>query len=486
MEQDAPKEIEKLEVVFETYHQIFQDSFAGVMLTSKDGMIIEVNPSFEEQTGLKASDFIGRFHQDLMDEEIFEQSLELQVLKEEKPLTLVQKIYNGKEVLVNAIPIKNKKGEIIKVFSSILDVTILNRLKKEITQLELEHEEVSRQLEELKNNHTAIHSIVAYDMKMKKVIDRALRVSQHDSTVILYGESGVGKEVIVKLIHENSFRSDHPLIKVNCGAIPNELLESELFGYEPGAFTGASLKGKVGLFEQASKGTILLDEIGEIPLHLQVKLLRVLQEFEITRVGGIKPIKINARVIAATNQNLEDLIQQGAFREDLYYRLNIIPIHIPPLRERQNDIVPLTYHFINNIRLKYGINKIFSKEVIDSFQNYHWPGNVRELQNIVERLCIMIDKPIITAEDTRNEMKIHIHKEENPAEEQLGSNKIHFIRSNLKSLKEQMETYEKQIIHHTLKEYSSIRAAAKALDVDASTLSRKIQKHFKNKKIDRK
>ncbi|WP_268870141.1 sigma-54 interaction domain-containing protein [Neobacillus bataviensis] len=458
-------------------------SLTGVVITNNDGMIIEVNPAFEEQTGLTTNDYIDRLHRNLIVEEIIDQSAELQALKDEKPCTLVQKIYNGREVLVTAIPIKNKHGEIIKVVSHILNVTEPNQLKNEISQLEMEHDEVSRQLEDLKNNKKEINSIVAYDMNMKRVLERAKRVAQHDSTVLVYGESGVGKEVIVKLIHENSNRRDLPLIKVNCGAIPNELLESELFGYEPGAFTGASPKGKVGLFEQSSKGTILLDEIGEIPLHLQVKLLRVLQEFEITRVGGIKPIKIGTRVIAATNQNLEKLIQKGAFREDLYYRLNIIPIHIPPLRERHNDIVPLTYHFINNIRKKYGVNKIFSKEVLDNFQNYHWPGNVRELQNMVERLCIMVEKPIITAEDIKNEMKIKTANEKDGVETSLESVEITSNQLKFKPLKEQMMMYEKQIIERTLKDFPSIRTAAKALAIDASTLTRKIQKYFKNKKL---
>lgn len=477
MVKDAPSKLEKLEEIYETYQQMFQHSITGVVITDKEGRITEVNPAFKEQTGLSASDVVGRRHRDLIIEEIIDQTAELQVFKEGKPITQLTKLYNGKEVLVTAIPIKNKQEQIIKVISQMLDVTVLNHLKHEIFQLEQEHEEITQQLEELKSNKTAIHSIVAYDMKMKNVIDRALRVAQHDSTVILYGESGVGKEVLVKLIHENSNRSSQPLIKVNCGAIPNELLESELFGYEPGAFTGASPKGKVGLFEQAAKGTILLDEIGEIPLHLQVKLLRVLQEFEITRVGGTKPIKIDTRVIAATNQNLEDLIKKGGFRKDLYYRLNIIPIHIPPLRERPNDIVPLTYHFIHNIRQKYGVNKIFSKEVMDSFKHYHWPGNVRELQNIVERLCIMIEKPIITAEDIRNELFIQQHKEKTQTEPQRESDNIITEPNNLKSLKEQMEHYEKQLIDRALKNYPSIRAAAKALEVDASTLSRKVQKY---------
>ncbi|WP_423798366.1 sigma-54 interaction domain-containing protein [Neobacillus sp. SAB-20_R2A] len=477
MVSDAPCELAKLEEIYETYQQMFLHSITGVVITDKEGRITEVNPAFKEQTGLSVSDVVGRRHRDLIIEEIIDQTAELQVFKEGKPITQLTKLYNGKEVLVTAIPIKNKQGQIIKVVSQMLDVTVLNQLKHEIFQLEQEHEEITQQLEELKSNKTAIHSIVAYDLKMKKVIDRALRVAQHDSTVILYGESGVGKEVVVKLIHENSKRSSQPLIKVNCGAIPNDLLESELFGYEPGAFTGASPKGKVGLFEQAAKGTILLDEIGEIPLHLQVKLLRVLQEFEITRVGGTKPIKIDTRVIAATNQNLEDLIKKGGFREDLYYRLNIIPIHIPPLRERPNDIVPLTYHFIHNIRQKYGVNKIFSKEVLASFLQYHWPGNVRELQNIVERLCIMIEKPIITADDIRNELFTQTNKEKTQSEPPNESGEINPTTDNVRSLKEQMELFEKQVIDRALKQYPSIRAAAKALDVDASTLSRKVQKY---------
>lgn len=477
-DQDAQISIDKLKDTYETYKQMIEHSFEGIAITDAAGMITYLNPSYEKHTGLKANEYIGCYHHDLIDKEVIDQSGELKVLQTCKAQAVVQKVFTGRTVLVSAIPIKDYYGKLKKVISSIMDLTRLNQLEQEIVNLERKNEEVSKQLEEIKNKQATLSSIVAYDAKMKSVVERALRVAQLDSVVLIQGESGVGKEVIVKLIHENSNRSDEPFIKVNCGAIPNELLESELFGYEPGAFTGAHKDGKIGLFEQAAGGTILLDEIGDMPLHLQVKLLRALQEFEMTRVGGVTPIKIKARVIAATNQRLADSVKDGEFREDLFYRLNIIPIHVPPLRERQNDIVPLTYHFINELREKYGVNKIFSKEALQLLQNYHWPGNVRELQNIVERLCMMVMEPIVNEEDIKKEVGIYLDGERAESNRQVQAETVQPILANEQSLKKLVEHYEKGVIREALEKYPSIRSAAKGLKVDPSTLSRKVQRYF--------
>jgi transcriptional regulator with PAS, ATPase and Fis domain len=301
---------------------------------------------------------------------------------------------------------------------------------------------------------------------MKKVFDFAARVAQVDSTVLITGESGSGKEIVAKTIHKLSKRKDGPLIQINCGAIPENLLESELFGYEPGAFTGASKEGKLGMFELAENGTLFLDEIGELPLNLQVKLLRVLQEREIVRVGGIKPKKINVRIIAATNKDLEKMVEKGMFREDLYYRLNVVRIKIPPLRERKTDIPPLIQHFLRKFNEKYEMNKKISPEVIERLIAYDWPGNVRELENLIERLVVIVIEDII-------ELK-HL-----PDYLQASINSDHFqvSVSGIIPLKKASEDLEKQLISKALQKYGSTRKAAQILEVDQATIVRKAKKY---------
>lgn len=225
----------------------------------------------------------------------------------------------------------------------------------------------------------------------------AAKISQSDASVCLFGESGTGKEVLATAIHYNSKRNKGPLIKINCAAIPETLIESELFGYENGAFTGAKTAGSQGKFELANGGTLFLDEIGEMPLSMQVKLLRALQEREITRIGGTKVIKLNFRLITATNRNLEEMVKEGTFREDLYYRINVIPLVIPPLRNRKGDIPLLVNHFLKQLNEQYNENKHFSKEAMDSLFNYSWPGNIRELKNIVERMDVFSETDEISA-----------------------------------------------------------------------------------------
>ncbi len=295
------------------------------------------------------------------------------------------------------------------------------------------------------------------------MIGLASKVAEVDSTVLITGESGVGKEVLASYIHANSKRSDKPFIKINCGAIPVTLLESEFFGYEKGAFTGASKEGKTGIFELAHNGTLFLDEIGEIPLPLQVKLLRVLQENEFLRVGGTKLIKVNVRIIGATNKDLEQEIKKGNFREDLFYRLNVVPIHIPSLRKRKEDILPLTLFFLKQFNEKYHKNKSISHEVIESFQNYNWAGNIRELQNIIERLVVLADSDHIDIADLPSIFRRHNVSE---------AITIHKIMP----LKQAISFVEKQLITMAKEKYSTTSKIAEVLGVDQSTISRKINK----------
>jgi DNA-binding NtrC family response regulator len=274
---------------------------------------------------------------------------------------------------------------------------LLFKIRKVEERLHLIHE--NEVLKEALKERNKPESIVYASEKMHEIMSLIVRVAKTDSTCMVHGESGVGKEIVANLLHELSDRKDEPLVKVNCSAIPDTLLESELFGYERGAFTGAYQK-KMGRFEIANKGTIFLDEIGDVPLSLQPKLLRVLQEREIERLGGLRPIKVDVRIIAATNKNLEEEVKQGRFREDLYYRLNIVRIEIPPLRERKEDIPLLFDFFVKKFNERHRKSiKGLSREARDVLIKYDYPGNVRELENIIERATVLARGEYLTRAD---------------------------------------------------------------------------------------
>lgn len=468
------KEKESLQELRNELNEVINSSFDGIVICDQDGIIIHQNPAYEQITGLLVSDCIGRSLKELEDEDVIDVSASLKALKENKEVTIIQKINTGATVLVSAVPIRNKNGEIKKVVNNVRDLTQLNTLESEIRKLEQKNQQIHQELALLKEQNDPKFSLIAHSDIMKDVLDRALRVAHIDSGVLVQGDSGVGKEKIVELIHRHSFRKDYPLIKINCGAIPESLLESELFGYESGSFTGANHKGKAGLFEAANHGIIFLDEIGEMPLQLQVKLLRVLQEHEITRIGGTKPIPVDIRIIAATHRDLSVMIKKGQFREDLYYRLNVIPIKVPSLKERKEDIIPLIYHFLNGINHKYGINRKFLKDALHAFTNYDWPGNVRELQNLVERITLMSLSPKIGLDDLQKELRFF----DNP---QFSAKLLQPTSASngayVEPLKDRVEAFETEMIIDAINSFPSIRKAATALKVDQSTLVRKMQKY---------
>ncbi len=340
------------------------------------------------------------------------------------------------------------------------------QIKKVIEKKTLKSENVVLK-EQLKKTYR-FDTIIGKSHKMEMVFRLIEKVADSDSTIIIYGESGVGKELIARAIHYNSHRSSYPLVPVNCGAIPEELLESELFGHEKGAFTGAH-KSRVGRFELASNGTIFLDEIGDMSPNLQVKILRVLQEHEFERVGGVKPIKANIRVIAATHRELEKEVAKGRFREDLYYRLNVIPITVPPLRERKNDLPLLVSYFIDMFNRDKGkeISGI-SEGVLECFLRYNWPGNVRELQNMIERLVILRGSGEIAMEDLPEKLLIEgDQKSDHPVA----------LPEDGASFNTMVTSYEKHLILHALKQTSGVKnKAAKLLNMNRTTLVEKMKK----------
>ena len=314
--------------------------------------------------------------------------------------------------------------------------------------------------------------IITKSQAMLNIVKLINQVAPLDCTVLLLGESGVGKEVIAKLIHESSSVKNGPFVKVNCGAIPEALLESEFFGYDSGAFTGANKEGKLGKFELAHNGTILLDEIGDLPFHLQVKLLRVLQEREVVRIGSNVTRSVNVRLIASTNKNLKEMVQQGNFREDLFYRLNVVPLWIPPLRDRREDIMPLIGHFKRKFNAKYGIERNCSMEVTKVLQTYDWPGNVRELENTVERLYVM---PEFGTEISADILMKH-YLNSNWQQQADGFVSVH----KLGPLKQAVEEVEKKMINLAIEKYGTAKNAAASLGIDESTISRKLKNFTEN------
>ncbi|WP_255433804.1 sigma-54-dependent Fis family transcriptional regulator [Brevibacillus sp. LEMMJ03] len=436
---------------------VLESSYDAILITDDQGNIIKANHSFLRILGLE---YIPKCYESLVGD-TFESSIVSAVLANQQTVTVMERNKKNQNLLmITGTPVIDMEGKVYRVVITIQNVTEIDNLRREL-------DEARRHLSQLQGEKNSSHHLIATSPGMKRVIQMVEQIAKVDSTVLILGESGVGKEEISKLIHQYSDRKDKPFVKVNCGAIPEQLLESELFGYEQGAFTGANKGGKTGLFESANKGTIFLDEIGELPLLLQVKLLRVLQEKEITRVGGVKPRKIDVRIIAATNRDLKELVEKGEFRKDLYYRLNVVPIHVPPLRERVEDIPLLLGMFQQRFSQQYGIEKFFSPKAVQALIHYRWPGNVRELANVVERLIVMTAGPTIEWKDVKMVLE----------EEAIGDENSFVYVSGIMPLKEAIDEVEKQLLTKALRMYKNTRRTAEILKVDQSTIVRKLKKY---------
>lgn len=477
----------------DTIFQIADTLSDGMYLADKNNVIISVNKSYTKITGLQPNQVIGKNIQEVLNKKYLNNEyLMLQgdyfleytdtpkenidkphisqkpyaisgmVLKEKKELSLIGAIDTNnvrRTVIFKGKPYFDETGEITHVLVIIREIGAFSELIQKLLDAEKKNKKYLNELIHLRNN-LLNENLIAKDSAMEKVLQLINHVSKTDATVLITGETGVGKEVIAQEIYKKSNRNKQPYIKVNCAAIPESLIESELFGYEKGAFTGANKKEKLGYFEIAQGGTLLLDEIGELPIKMQSKLLRVLQEKEITRIGGITPIHLDVRILAATNQNLKTQIEKGLFREDLYYRLNVIPIEVPPLRKRKTDIALLAYKFLNKYNKKYNRHKVFEETALHFLENYSWPGNVRELQNTIERLVIIGDSNII---------------ERNNVASILGSNTYEYsiIENQEITLKEATDIIEKTLIERALKKHKSSRKAASVLGITQPTVVRK-------------
>jgi PAS domain S-box-containing protein len=471
-------EYENMVTELETYKKInkeltaiFESSYDGLYITDGKANTLRVNKAYERISGLQADDLIGRNMHELVKEGFFNQSATLEVLKVKEPVTLMQEISNQsgkKKVIVTGNPIfDEEQKEIYLVVTNVRDITELEDLREELEHRRTLSERYLTELTELRLDLFSKDDFIARSDKMKQILRMAIKVAHVDTSILITGESGVGKGKLAKLIHQSSKRKKNPFIKINCGAIPETLIETELFGYEKGAFTGAKTDGKPGLFEVAHTGTIFLDEIGDLPLHIQVKLLGILEDKQLIRVGGTKPKTIDVRIIAASNHNLKKLVDEKLFRNDLFFRLDVVSLHIPPLRERKEDILPFVHHFLNRCNSTHETKKRFSAEAIDCLLNYNYPGNIRELENIIERLVVVGEDDLISMEDIPK----YLHETPSSLEE---SSYAHTQNNRLNS---SLASYEAQLIENIVNKYGTTYKAAEILGVNQSTIVRKMKKY---------
>lgn len=447
------------ENVFALTQEIIDAVADGIIIVDAKGIVRQTNKSYDLMANIQKEDYINLHVDSLVKSSLIHQALTPQVVKRREPISIVD-LRNYKDLLLTGTPLFERNGEVICVLCNVRDVSELRTLKEQLSESKKVQQDYIKRLEEAMSSHL-FKDIITNSPNMQQIIDLALRVAPFDSTILLLGESGVGKGVLANLIHQSSKGNDSPMVAINCGSIPPNLFESELFGYEAGAFTGASKGGKPGIFELADNSTLFLDEIGDLPIDMQVKVLQAIQDKKIMRIGGNKPINVNVRIIAATNRDLEEMIREKTFREDLYYRLNVLPIKLPPLRERTEDIYSLTMYFTNKLNKKYGMNKRMSPQLIKALLNYQWPGNIRELENTVERLLITsADDDVSLA--SYYEIKGELKKADN---------------NTPIPLQEILDQKEKEIMLLTYQNTRSTRKSALILGIGQATFVRKAKKH---------
>lgn len=443
----------------------FLEHFSDAMLvTDKNMVITAVTPNCFGSFGLRPEDVLGKKVTELEEEGTHFPSASPISYRERRRVTILQTTQLGRTMLVTSTPVFDDDGEITRIVSCITDVTELLEFRDSGM-----HGRTFIKGVDPESTRLYPLNIVSNSSAMKKALQIVSSVADLDCNILITGESGTGKEVIAKQIHMQSERRNNSFVHINCGSIPETLLESELFGYDSGAFTGARKQGKPGMFELANNGTLFLDEIGEMPLSLQVKILLAIQDRQIYRLGGTKPIGVNCRVIAATNKDLNREIEEGRFREDLYYRLNVVRINLPPLRQRRADIAPLINLMMDAFGKKYNKHPLLPGSLMKFFQNYDWPGNVRELSNVVERLIIFSDGKAISEADVSDCLPSKIGCGDR-CEEVMD-------KEELLPLKEAVEKEERRLLALAQKQYGSTAKVAKALDIDQATAFRKMRKY---------
>ncbi len=435
---------------------IFDNLSDGIYITDSNAVTVYVNDTYEEISGIPTKEIIGKHIQYLIDKGYIDRSGTLIALKTNKKVSFEQKYMQNKKAQITSIPIANKNNEVVLI------VSIIKKLDNDNVKQNNSNQNTSSFSKSLNSEEYMSEGFVAKDSKMMDLVNQSLKISELDTTVLIMGETGVGKDEIARFIVKNSTRANKPFLSINCAAIPAALIESELFGYQKGAFTGAEKEGKIGVFQSASGGTLILEEIGELPLEIQVKLLRVLQEMKIKPIGATQEVDIDVRIIATTNRDLLKMIGENSFREDLYYRISTFSMTVPPLRERVGDIKPLINYYLRNLNQKYNKNKEFDDDSMMELLCHNWPGNIRELKNVIENAVILSPSDVIEKEvlSIFNGLKI------NDAQ----------LRGNV-NLKNAVIQFEYEHINAAYEKYGNVREAARSLNIDIATLVRKRQKY---------
>lgn len=441
--------------------QILKMTSDGFIITDTEGNVREINKQYADFFGKSRSEIIGKSILNIIPNSKMIDIVKHKFSEEDAVHKYIDGEAKGNSVIVSRSYVEDEDGNVVagvaQVKFKVQTLAVAKKLMNEYEELEYYREEFQ--------NQNRVDNIIGSDTKFREIVKECLKVAKTDIPVLLTGETGTGKEVMAKALHTNSLRYDKPFVSINCAAIPFELLESELFGYMDGAFTGAKRGGKKGKFQLANGGTIFLDEIGNMPSSMQAKLLRVLQEKEIEPLGSEKSIPLDVRVVAATRQDLEAKMKDGSFREDLYYRLSVFNIHIPPLRERGGDSLELAEFFLDELNHKYKTYKTFSKAVKAYFLKYQWPGNVREVNNVVQSAYAISTENIIDI----NDIPARMLQQEKPAIN---------LDKNKKSLGQMVDDYEKEVILELLKKHKgNCLEAAKEAGIHKSNFYRKLQKY---------
>ena len=448
---------------------IISSSDDGLFICDGNGTILRINAASERLNMLRATDVIGRKINELVDEGFIDTSVTLKVMQSRKRENILQHTRSGRKLMLTGNPVFNPAGELIRVVVNERDITEIDALREELEAQLAKNDQIQQRMQEMQIAELESGQIIARSANLIQALRQARKVSKVDSTVLILGESGTGKGVVANLIHRYSARAKKPMIHINCGAIPESLVESELFGYEKGAFTGAAQKGKPGYFELADGGILFLDEIAELPIASQVKLLRFLEDGQVTRVGGIAAKGLNVRIVCATHRDLGKMVERGQFRLDLFYRLNVVPISIPPLHAREACKLPLILHYLNhfNTKLKGAKPPRLSRRAMDALLAYQYPGNVRELMNICERLVVMSESQRIDFEDLPTVVTSHL-----PPRMVCGID----MMENGETLPHMMVAVEQRILDQALEKYGTQARAADALGINQSTIARKLKR----------
>ncbi|HHU76392.1 MAG TPA: sigma 54-interacting transcriptional regulator [Firmicutes bacterium] len=476
---------------------LLEYSSDALLISDSKGKILYVTPSIKNISGITVETHLNRNIRDLLDDRLISQSATLGALEKEKSVTCRVRTVAGIDQVNTALPVIDPSGKLDRVVCNIRNLKFYQQQGLAAADMKTAAEAAAKDLqgtvswaEERSYPYKLIgsgeHEIVVKSREMGAVVEMTRQVGKVDSTIIIYGETGVGKELVARLAHSCSSRSEKgSFIKVNCASFTQSLLESELFGYEPGSFTGALKSGKAGYFELANGGTLFLDEIAELSLEAQAKLLGVLQDKELFRVGGARPKTIDIRIIAATNKNLQQMVREGCFREDLFYRLNVVPIEVPPLRERRDDIPALVLHFSRKLQKQYMMKKELSPDLVKHFIQYPWPGNVRELYNLIERLFVTVPQRIITTAHLAGPYRFgHLKEAANQFAVKESSNfgnlkaivEQFTAKENESSLKEIVSEFEMALVKKTVESCDTQEEAAKILGISLSSLTRRLRK----------